>query len=41
MQDYIDYHLTWLVGVLKHSYSTNLALYQQQIDEILSELRDE
>lgn len=39
-QDYIDYHLTWLTGVLCDAQSFDEKQYFDNIDEILSELCD-
>ena len=38
MQDYIDYHLSWLTGILKDALAFNEEVYRTSIDEVLSEL---
>lgn len=40
-QDYLDYHLTWLTGVLKDLPTLFPDDYRQNIDEVLDELRGE
>lgn len=38
MQDYIDYHLSWLTGILKDALAFNEEVYRASIDDVLSEL---
>jgi hypothetical protein len=40
-QDYLDYHLTWLTGVLKDLLGYYPNDYRKYIDETLIELRTE
>jgi hypothetical protein len=39
-QDYLDYHLTWLVGVLSDTLYYNEEIFENEIDNILKELQD-
>lgn len=39
-QDYLDYHLTWLTGVLCDALEFNEEIYRSEIENILSELQD-
>jgi hypothetical protein len=40
-QDYLDYHLTWLTGVLKDLPALFPDQYRDRIDEVLQELKTE
>ena len=39
-QDYLDYHLTWLTGVLSGTLSFKPYVYEDEIDNILGQLQD-
>lgn len=38
MQDYIDYHLSWLTGILKDALAFDEEVYRASINDVLSEL---
>lgn len=40
-QDYLDYHLTWLVGLLYETLDFKPEAYEKYIADILCELKDE